>query len=495
MATALAERLTPEQHDERAHGRRWLVLVVVAIAQLMVVLDATVVNIALPTAQKALGFSDDQRQWIVTAYALAFGSLLLLGGRLADLVGRKRIFLIGLGGFALASALGGMSDGFGMLVAARAIQGIFGALLAPAALSLLTTTFTDAKESAKAFGIFGAVAGSGAGMGLLLGGFLTEYTSWRWCMYVNLIFAVLAMIGGWLWVHDRPTDHRPKLDIPGILLVTAGLFSLVFGFSRAETAGWGAGITLSFIALGVVLLIAFVAWQRRSANPVLPLRILLDRNRGGSLLAMFTSAMAMFAIFLFLTYYLQGILGMSAVKSGLAFLPMVGALMISAQLGTIVLATRIAPRYIVGVGMLLAAGGMLLLSGLTPTSTYVGSVLPGLLVFGFGVGAVFSSAFSNGTRGVEAEDSGAASAALNATQQVGGSIGTALISTLVASALSSYLADHGTSPAAQVAGTVHSFSVGFQIAALILTIGAIASAAVLRGTIPTGNHDGHVVHA
>lgn len=260
-----------------SHSMRWWILAVLGLAQLTVVLDATVVNIALPSAQAALGFSNDQRQWIVTAYALAFGSLLLLGGRLADLVGRKRMFLIGLVGFAAASAVGGAANGFEMLVVARAVQGLFGAMLAPAALSLLTTTFTDARERSKAFGVYGAIAGGGAAVGLLIGGVLTEYLSWRWCMYVNLFFAGAAFIGGLLWLRNSVAQHRPRLDVPGILLVSTGLFSVVYGFSHAETAGWSDPVTVGFLVAAAVLLAAFVVVQTRVAHPVLPMRILLDR--------------------------------------------------------------------------------------------------------------------------------------------------------------------------------------------------------------------------
>ena len=461
----------------------------IGIAQLMVVLDTTVVNIALPSAQDALGFSDSDRQWVVTAYALAFGSLLLLGGRIADLFGRRRTFLIGLAGFAIASAVGGAAGSFEILVAARAVQGVFGALLAPAALSLLTTTFTDSKERAKAFGVYGAIAGSGAAVGLLLGGVLTEYLSWRWCMYVNLVFALAAFIGGWLLIRERPAPERARLDVPGVLLVSTGLFGVVYGFSHAETAGWSDALTVSMLAIGAALLVAFVAWQRRAANPVLPLRVVLDRNRGGSNIAMFTASMGMFALFLFLTYYLQGALGMSAVRSGLAFLPMTAAIMIAAQIGTQVLTSRVGPRYIVAPGMLLAALGMTLLTLLEPGSSYLVDVLPATVIFGFGVGLTFSSAMNGATAGVDPADAGSASATVNAGQQVGGSIGTALLNTIVASAVADYIASHPQAPSLALDATVHSFTVGFGWAALILAIGGFVTAAVLRGDVTAPDPD------
>ena len=372
--------------DNPHHARRWLILAVLAIAQLMVVLDSTVVNIALPTAQQALGFSDGNHQWIVTGYALAFGSLLLIGGRLADLFGRKRVFIVGLGGFAVASAVGGAANGFEMLVAARAVQGAFGALLAPAALSLLTTTFTESKERAKAFGIYGAIAGAGAAVGLLLGGFLTEYASWRWTMYVNLIFAGAAMIGGALWLRHTPAEVKPRIDVPGTLTVSAGLFSLVYGFAHAETAGWGSAVTIGFLVASAVLLSVFAWIQTRSAHPLLPLRVVLDRTRGGAFLSMFASAIGMFGIFLFLTYYLQGSMKYSAVQTGVAFLPMVAVLVFASTVVSTVLAPRVTPRILIPAGLAIAAAGMLFLTGIGLDTSYVSHVLPGTMIIGLGLG-------------------------------------------------------------------------------------------------------------
>ncbi len=467
------------------HARRWSILTVLAVAQLMVVLDTTIVNIALPTAQRDLAFSDSARQWVVTAYALAFGSLLLLGGRLADLVGRKRIFLIGLGGFAIASAVGGAATGIGMLIAARAVQGLFGALLAPAALSLLTTTFTEAKERAKAFGIYGAIAGGGAAVGLLLGGVLTEYLSWRWAMYVNLIFAAAAFAGGLSLLHDRPSDERPKLDLPGTVTVSAALFGLVYGFSHAETAGWSDGITIASLVLGVLLLGVFFVLQTRTSHPLLPLRILADRNRGGSYLAIFVAGAGIFGVFLFLTYYLQASLGFSAVKTGLAFLPMTAVIMVTSTIGTTVLATRVGPRWLVAPGMALGALGMVMLTGITPTSSYATHVLPGTLVIGVGMGLIFSSAMSAATAGVHAEDAGVASALVNTGQQVGGSIGTALLNTLAATALTSYIAGHGgPDPATLAHAAVHSYTTAFWWSAGIFAAGALLCGLLLRSEVP-----------
>jgi len=317
---------------ESARDGRWLILGVIGLAQLMVILDLTVMNIALPSAQRALHFTTVDRQWVVTAYTLAFGSLLLLGGRLADLLGRKVTFLAGLAGFAGVSAIGGASVNFAMLITARACQGAFAALLVPSALSLLTTTFTDPKDRSKAFGIYGAIAGAGGAVGLLLGGTLTEYLSWRWTLYVNLIFAGVAFTGGALLLVRQPSPVKPRLDIPGVVLVSGAVFCLVYGFSNAAAHTWHAPSTWGFLAAGVVLLAVFAAWQGRAAHPLLPPRVVLDRNRGGAYLSMFIAAAGLFGIFLFLTYYLQQTLGYSPLVTGFAVLPMSVGLIVMANL-------------------------------------------------------------------------------------------------------------------------------------------------------------------
>jgi EmrB/QacA subfamily drug resistance transporter len=468
---------------DEADSRRWLILGVVCLGQLMVVLDATVVNIALPRAQVDLAFSNADRQWVVTAYSLAFGGLLLLGGRLSDLVGRKRMLVIGMLGFALASALGGAATSFAMLVVGRAIQGAFGAMLAPAALSTLTVTFTSPAERGKAFGLFGAIAGAGGAVGLLLGGVLTEYLSWRWCLYVNVAFALVTVPAA---VRLLPRDRRDtgvRLDPPGTVLVVLGLVGVVYGLSEAETKGWGSPLTLALLVAGAVLLAAFVLTERSVAHPLLPLRIVLNRQRGGSYLAVGLTAIGMFAIFLFLTYYLEEILAYSPVVTGVAFLPMIAALMVSSTTTTGLLMPRFGPRLFVTVGMIVAAGGLVILAAqLSPTSSYVAVLLPSLVVTGLGLGMVFGCAMNGATYGAAAEDAGVASAMVNTCQQVGGSIGTALLNTIAASALSSYLLAHGRSPAATAGAAVHSYVVAFWVAAAIF-----AGAAVVCGLVlPSG---------
>ncbi|MFI0895914.1 MFS transporter [Streptomyces sp. NPDC020983] len=469
-------RATADAHS----SRRWWVLVVIGIAQLMVILDATIVTIALPSAQKDLGFSDGDRQWVVTAYALAFGSLLLFGGRLADLVGRKRIFLIGLVGFAAASAMGGAAPSFEILVVARALQGAFAAVLAPAALSLLTTTFTDARERAKAFGIYGAIAGAGAAVGLLLGGLLTEYLNWRWCLYVNLIFAVIAFLGGARLLTPGTLPDRPSLDIPGTLLVSSGLFCIVYGFSNAERHSWSAGSTWGFLLAGAVLLAAFAGWQRRATHPLLPVRVVADRDRAASFVAMFLSGAGMFGVFLFLTYYMQRTLLYSPVKTGVAFLPMVAVLVIASVTTTNVLVPKLGAKPIVPTGMLLAGGAMAWMTALGGNSTYAAHVMPPLLLLGLGLGLIFATAMNLATAGVQAHDAGVASAMVNTSQQVGGSVGTSLLNTLATSAATSYLSGRRPSPAAIAQAQLHSYTVAYWWSAGFFAFGFLVTFLLFR---------------
>lgn len=422
---------------------RWKALAFIALAQLMVVLDATIVNIALPHAQTALGISDANKQWVITAYALAFGGLLLFGGRIADLWGRKRTFVVGLIGFALASALGGAAQNQGMLFGSRALQGVFGALLAPAALSLLAVMFTDAKERAKAFGIYGAIAGGGGAVGLILGGFLTQALNWRWTFFVNIPFAVIAAAGAYFVIREPAgSRNRSSLDIPGVVLSALGLVSLVYGFTRAESAGWSDGLTIGMFVASAVLLLSFVLTESRVKSPLLPLRVLLDRNRGGVYLSLGLAIIAMFGLFLFLTYYLQVVKGYSPIRTGFAFLPMIAGMITgSTQIGARLM-IRVPARKLMGPGFLTAAVGMLLLTQLEIGSSYAGLILPAQLLLGLGMGTAFMPAMSLATHGVEPRDSGVASAMVNTSQQVGGAIGTALLNTIAASAATAYATSH-----------------------------------------------------
>ena len=478
---AQPEPMSSAAQDGRAApaDRRWLVLVVVAIAQLMVVLDSTVVNIALPSAQQSLGFSNDERQWVVTAYSLAFGSLLLVGGRLGDMYSRKWVFITGLIGFAAASAIGGAAISFGMLVAARALQGAFGAILAPSALGTLVSTFQDPRERGRAFGVFGSVAAGGGAIGLILGGVLTQYLSWRWTLYVNLVFAVIAVAGALAYIRSRRPATRPQMDWPGSVLACAGLFLIVFGFSHAETAGWTDALTIGSLVLGIVLLAGFAYAEQHVRHPLLPLRVILDRSRGGSYVAVGIVGIAIFGLFLFLTYYLQIVKRESPLTSGLLFLPMVACILLSSNLSSIVFLPRLGPRVLIATGMVLGAAGTAYLTQLTVTSSYASAVLPALLIMGLGFGMIFAPAINTATAGVAREDSGVASALVNTMQQVGGSIGTSALSTIALTATASYLVSHHTGPQAPAIAATHGYTVAFAVSAAVLGLGVILAIVLL----------------
>jgi EmrB/QacA subfamily drug resistance transporter len=458
---------------------RWVVLALLGVAQLMVVLDATIVNIALPSAQRALHFTADNRQWVITAYALAFGSLLLLGGKLGDLFGRKWTLIGGLSGFAVASAIGGLATSFGMLVAARALQGAFGAILAPSALGLLTVTFQGSPDRPKAFGIFSAIAAGGASVGLLLGGVLTQALSWRWSLYVNLAIAVPTAIFAMRIIQNERQPHRPRIDLPGTLLASGGLFGLVYGFSSAETSSWSSATTIVSLAASVVLLIGFLAVERRSDHPLLPLHIVADRARGGAYATIAIAGSAVFAVFLFLTYYLQQNLGYSPLKTGLAFLPLTAMIVLTSTTVQTRILHRTGARPLVMGGMTLGVIAMLTFTQLTPQAAYITHVLPGLLLTGVGMGSVFAPAFSTATLGVKNTDAGIASAMVNTSQQVGGSVGTALLSTIFASSAAGFVSSHAHTAALASAASIHGYTTAFEWAAGLFAAGLLVATLVL----------------
>jgi EmrB/QacA subfamily drug resistance transporter len=466
----------PGDASARPDPRRWLILAVIAVAQLMVVLDATIVNIALPSAQRALGFSTTDRQWVVTAYALAFGGLLLVGGRLSDLFGRKRTFITGLAGFAVASAIGGAAPGFAVLVAARAVQGAFGALLAPSALALLTTTFTEPRERGKALAIFTAIAGGGGAVGLLLGGLLTEYLSWRWCLYVNIAFAAAALVGAAILITGQ--QRRPgaaALDVPGAVLAVGGLAGIVFGFSEASISGWGSGLTIGPLAAGVALLGVFVIVEGRVAHPLLPLGVVTDRIRGAAYLGAVIGGFGIIGMFLLLTYYFQQILGFTPVWAGLAFLPFIGGVVIGSGVVSSLALARLGPKVVVPAGLVLAALGTAWLTRIGPHGSYGYDVAPALVLIGFGVSCAVVTAFSLGPVGTRPADTGVASAMVNTSNQTGGSLGAALLNTIAANATAAYLVSHhaGTSAAAAV---VHGDDTAFALLAGLFAAGAVVTA-------------------
>jgi len=474
---------------------RWRALAVIAIAQLMVVLDASIVNIAIPSAQRDLHISAANRQWVVTAYTLAFGSLLLLGGRIADVVGRKKIFITGLIGFAAASALGGIASTQGLLFAARGLQGVFGALLAPAALSLINVTFTLPKERAKAFGVYGAIAGGGAAIGLIMGGTLTQYASWRWCLGVNVPIALLAVSMAVPWLHESHAEGENAYDIPGAVTVSLGLLSLVYGLSQAATKGWAKSSTYQYFIIAAVLLVLFFIIESRVKHPLLPVRVLAERNRGGSYLATLLIGSGLFTMFLFLSIYFQNVLGYSALKSGFAFLPFsLGVITFAGVASTLL--PKVGARPLMLTGLLMATIGLFYLSRFTPHSSYLTAILPALIIMSTGLALVFIPSATTGLHGIGGRDSGVASAMINTSQQIGGSLGAALLNTVAVTASTSFAASHTSLGKALPAfAAVHGFSTAFRFGAIFLAVAAV----IIALTINVGKHaaegaEGVVLH-
>jgi EmrB/QacA subfamily drug resistance transporter len=468
------------------YEKRWLILVTVCLAQLMLLIDATVVNVALPSAQRALDFSTANREWVVTAYVLAFGSLLPLGGRLSDLWGRKLMFVVGALGFAAASAAGGAAQSFEMLVGARAAQGLFGALLAPAAIATIAVTFTDPNERAKAFGAFGAIGAAAGALGLLLGGVLTDYVSWRWSMYVNVVFAALALFGAVALMTNNTNPDKPRLDLLGTALATAGLFGVVFGAAKAETDGWGGAISMLPLIAGGVLLLAFLASQRRAAYALMPLHVVGDRNRGAGLLVLFLATMAVFSMFLFLTYYFQGVLHYSPVKTGIAFLPLPVAVVISASLVQGGLVSRFPSRAFIGFGLLLCTAGMILLTQIDVDTHYYSWTLAGLSLVGLGIGSATVVGLDMSSVGVAPEDVGVAGSLANVAQQIGPAIGIAVLSTVAATATTNYAESHAGLSSLAAHATVHGFTTAFWYSTAIFAVAAVVCTALVRAGTRTG---------
>ncbi|MHB1209357.1 MAG: MFS transporter [Acidimicrobiales bacterium] len=479
MSTDQLTHVTPPESNTLDPKRYWA-LAVIAIAQLMIVLDASVVIVALPSAQHALHISVANRQWVMSAYTLVFGSFLLLGGRIADYLGRRRVFVVGLLGFGVASALAGLAQNATMLFGARALQGGFAAVMAPAALSLLTVTFTEAHERARAFGVYGAIAGGGAAIGLVLGGVLTEYASWRWTLLINAPIALVAAFAASRIIHESRVETRHGYDLPGALTSTAGLFLLVYGFTMVASHGWGSSLTISLLAGAVVLLGAFVAIEMRSSHPLLPLKVILEKNRGGSFLSSLFVGSALLGTFLFLTYFLQGILGYSALRTGFAFLPFSGGIILGATLSSRFL-PRIGPRNLMIAGLSLATVGLIWFSRLGADSTYVAHVLAPEILVSLGMGLAFVPMNSTALFGVEEDDAGVASALVNTTQQVGGALGTAFLNTVAASSTAAFLVSRATTTSVVRSATVHGYTTAFEVSALLIAVAALV-AGVLVGS-------------
>src|SRR4051794_1986200 len=466
-----------------ATDRRWSALVVVAVAQLMVALDATIVTIALPSAQRALGFDDGDRQWLITSYTVTFAGLLLVGGRVADRLGRRRAFLIGLVGFAASSALAGAAPDLGVLVAGRALQGAFAAVLAPTALSLIAVTFTTPTERARAFGVYGAVASSGGAAGLLLGGVLSQYADWRWCLWVNVVICFGAVVAGRAVLPRIRAGAAAPIDPWSALLSTGGLAAVVLGCRELADSGRSAASVLAPFAVGAIALVAFGLRQARARSPLLPLRILASRLRVGAYAAVAVAVLGSYGLFLVLTYDLQVVRGYTPVQAGLAFLPLTVCVSTSAYGLASRLLPRLPARTLIVPGLLVAAVGLAWLTLAPAGSGYLAGVLPAQILLGIGMGCVFTPSISVATSGVDIRDAGVAAAVANPAMQIGGSLGTAVLNTIAVTATAAFATAAGSSVTAPDA-LVHGYTTALAWAAAVVAATAVLVFVLLRPTAP-----------
>ncbi len=468
----------------------WLVLVLLALAQFMVVLDVSIVNVMLPTVQKAFHLSVTNLQWIITAYTLTFGGFLLLGGRAADLFGRRRVFLAGVIVFAIASLLDGLSQSGGMLIVLRAVQGLAGAFMSPAALSIVLVTYKEGHERNLALSVWGAVAAGGAAVGLLLGGIITQYLGWRWCFFINIPIALIVLFGAIKLVkkHESEETHN-NLDLPGAVSVTGALMLLVYGLVKAPANGWTSHSSLLYFGSSAVLLLFFIWNENRAKHPLIPLSIFKIRNLSGANAIQLMTAAGLFSVFFFASLYIQEILGYSPVKTGVSFLIIPVVIAITATTAP-KLIQKIGYKPILIVMPLVTALGLFMLGHLPVQGNYFTNVMPGLIVMGLGLGATFISILVAATSGVEGHLSGLASGLVNTAQQVGGSLGLAVLSGIAASSTARYIAHaHSISKTTIVAATVHGYSVGFYIAVLFSIAASLLTVFVIRQKGPVSSKD------
>jgi EmrB/QacA subfamily drug resistance transporter len=456
--------------------RRWIALALLCMAQFVVVLDASIVNVALPTIGESLSFSQDNLSWVVNAYVLTFGGFLLLGGRLADLLGRRRVFIGGLILFAIASLVGGFAESEGMLIAARAVQGLGAALLSPAALSIVTTTFSDGAERNKALGVWGAVAGSGGAAGVLLGGILTEYIGWEWVLWVNVPIGIgAALIAPRLILESRAEHETRHFDAWGALSVTAGLSVLVYALVEAPDAGWGSGQTIGLLAASLALIAVFIGIERRSASPLMPFSIFRNRTLTGANVVGILTGASLFSMFFFISLYMQNVLGFSAIEAGLAYLPLAVTIIISAGVAS-QLVTRVGFKPILGAGMLFVAGGLIWFGQISADGSFVADVLGPSLLAAIGLGLAFVTQTIAAVSRVSDREAGLASGLINTSQQIGGALGLAILSSVAFSTIDGLAAEGNVGPAALTEGYADAFMVGAGIGLL----GVIATFVLIR---------------
>jgi EmrB/QacA subfamily drug resistance transporter len=456
-----------------ARDRRWIALILLCSAQFVVVLDASIVNVALPTIGEALDFTESSLPWVVNAYVLTFGGFLLLGGRLADLLGRRRVFMFGLVLFAIASLAGGLATDSGQLVAARAVQGLGAAILSPAALSIVATTFKDGAERNKALGIWGAVAGSGGAAGVLLGGVLTDGLGWEWVLWVNVPIGIAAAaVAPALIVESRAENETRHFDVAGATTITLGLSALVFALLDAEDAGWGSAQTIGILAFSAIMLIAFVAIERRSRAPLVPFRIFRLRTITGANVVGILVGASLFSMFFFISLYMQQVLGYSAIKAGLSYLPLAVSIILSAAIAS-TLVTKVGFKPILATGMVLIATGLLWFSRISPDGTFLADILGPSLLAAVGLGFAFVPVTIAAVSGVEDREQGLASGLINTSQQVGGALGLAVLAAIANSEI-------GTSHDPTV--LTDGFSSAFLVGSVFAILGLLATLFLIRSS-------------
>lgn len=477
--SATAAAAAPRPQTTELDPRRWLALAVLAVAQFMVVLDASIVNVALPSIQRALHFTESSLPWVVNAYTLAFGGFLMLGGRAADLFGRRRMFIVGLTLFSLASLAGGFADSAGWLIAARAVQGLGAAIVSPAALSIVTTTFTEGAERNKALGIWGALAGAGGAVGVLMGGMLTQWAGWEWVLFVNVPIGAAAALAAPRFVRESRAHERTSMDVLGAVTVTAGLVALVYALVDANRAGWGSFQTIGLLALSVALLASFVVVELRTKHPIMPLTIFRNRNVASADAVALLVGASLFSMFFFISLYLQQVLGYDALKAGLSYLPLAFAIIFSAG-GASQLITRIGPKPVLVTGLACVTTGLVLFTRISAGGSYLGDVLIPSVVVAVGLGLSFVSLTVTAMSGVTHHEAGMASGLLNTAQQVGGALGLAVLSSVAASKIAG-AGGHGT--AALTDGFSSAFAVGAGFAALGVLLALVAVPHVRPGQL------------
>jgi EmrB/QacA subfamily drug resistance transporter len=471
----------------KAESRRWFALTIICVAQFMVILDVSIVNVALPSIQRGLHFSEENLLWVLNAYALFFGGFLMLGGRVADKLGRRRVFIAGVLLFTVASLFCGLATSTGWLVTARAVQGLGAAILSPAALSILTVTFDEGPERNKALSIWGAIAGAGGAFGVLLGGILTQEIGWQWIFYVNVPIGSLVVLASFsILAPSLSEDERKGFDIPGALTLTTGLVLMVFALVKSTSWGWASTNTAGTLAVSIVLLSAFVVIERRTAFPLVPLSIFGNRSLRVSNLVSLALGASVFSMFYFLSLYMQDVLGYSALKTGIGYLAIAGAIIVAAGAAQALVA-KVGLRNVMTVGMVLASGGLIYFTQISPHGTYLGTLLPGFLLAGVGLGLSFVPVTIGAVSGVVSDEAGVASGLITTTQQIGGALGVAVLSTIAVSATTSFGTSHGHRHQEAIAGLNHGFSLAFWFGALFAAVGALVAFFGMKQTDEAGD--------